>query len=200
MKGYVYVLQNPAFPHLLKIGMSKEGESRHRRLSGTNLPFDFERIIVKAVDDHASVERSLHRLFGRFRVNKSREFFEITVDEAKEAISLVPGRVVFPKEEELSQSPVRDNLPSGRTIRSPATFERYQVPMGSVLHHWLDQSITAIVVGPRQIEFKGEIVSMSAAHAIIATRFGKKRANGARFWMYDGECLWDRRLRIERDG
>lgn len=78
-EGYVYVVSNPLFPQLIKIGFtSKPPEERIDELDSTGLPEKFiEHYRVRAIDAQA-LEKRLHAHFDGYRYRKNREFFKLT--------------------------------------------------------------------------------------------------------------------------
>ena len=88
-KGYVYALSNKAMPGILKIGRSKHsGVSRARSMysgnTGVALPFKFE--FECFFDDCVEAELLVHEELQDYRVNESREFFEVGVHDASVCI------------------------------------------------------------------------------------------------------------------
>lgn len=85
--GYVYVLSNPSMPGLVKIGRSiNGGKARAKNLyqTGTPTPFVLEFEIL--VDDCCEIEQLAHEGLDAFRLANSREFFQVSADEAALAI------------------------------------------------------------------------------------------------------------------
>ena len=75
IKG-VYILSNPAFPELYKIGKSDNIGDRVAELSASSaIPFPFKVEKVIETDDPQGLETRLHRLFKDRRVGK--EFFAL---------------------------------------------------------------------------------------------------------------------------
>jgi hypothetical protein len=88
MAGYVYIMINQAFPHLLKIGKTeKNPDERARELSSTGVPSPFIVLHNEYVADCATVESEMHRLFAQFRESSRREFFRIERSEAIRVLS-----------------------------------------------------------------------------------------------------------------
>ena len=77
----VYVLTNPAMPGIVKIGKTTRDnpQVRMNELYTTGVPLPFEcAIAINTEDEQASnLEIALHTAFGPYRLNPSREFFEI---------------------------------------------------------------------------------------------------------------------------
>lgn len=86
--SWVYVLTNRTMPNLVKIGYTdKTPDKRAEQVSrGTGVPVKFNvEFAFKCFNAHA-LEIELHRYLKNYRVNNDREFFQISVNEAKEAI------------------------------------------------------------------------------------------------------------------
>lgn len=77
--GFIYVLLNPAFPNMVKIGQT-EGTSEKRAChisSATGVPIDFIVLYDTLVNDVEKAEKEIHAHFSDYRVNKRREFFYV---------------------------------------------------------------------------------------------------------------------------
>lgn len=84
MKGYVYILSNPAMPGLVKIGKTTRSvEQRMEELYQTGVPCRFGLNRSELFPDCHSAERDMHELFNESRVNPSREFFSADLDVLK---------------------------------------------------------------------------------------------------------------------
>lgn len=85
---WVYIMSNPSVPGLLKIGYTKnEPEYRAKQLSsstGVALPYKVE-WAFQCFNGEA-LEHEVHHELESYRVNQHREFFDIPLNEAKEAI------------------------------------------------------------------------------------------------------------------
>jgi len=81
-------MSNPAFPHLLKIGKSKKDPTIDRvsELNQTGVPFPFKVEYFVMVGDESGLEKSLHMHFSNRRVNANREFFEVKLSAAINAL------------------------------------------------------------------------------------------------------------------
>lgn len=86
--SWVYVLSNPAMPGLFKIGYTKDTpEQRAREVSkatGVARPFEVE--YAFQCFDGELLEREVHNCLENYRENSRREFFKITLKEAKYTI------------------------------------------------------------------------------------------------------------------
>lgn len=106
MEGWVYVLSNPCMPGIYKVGMTTTSpEVRARELSSaTGVPAPFK--IEAAFYSHSPLdsEKEVHEALSEWRVNESREFFEIELEEILHACSLSCEARVGEKAESLAVS------------------------------------------------------------------------------------------------
>jgi len=87
MKGYVYVLSNPAMPGYFKIGRSIEGgRKRASTIYQTGVPEPFIVEFEVLVSDCVEAEREAHDSLDEYRENKNREFFKCDLPEAVAAV------------------------------------------------------------------------------------------------------------------
>lgn len=91
-KEIVYVMSNPSIPGLLKIGYTgKSIEERRQKLSkatGVPTPFKVE-YIFRLHGRGEELEREIHRYLEHKRNSSRREFFDVSLQEAIEAINKV---------------------------------------------------------------------------------------------------------------
>ena len=91
---WVYILSNPTQPGLLKIGYTKKlPEERAKQISsatGVALPYKVE--WAYQCFNGEMVEREGHHKLKAQRVNSSKEFFQISLEEAKETINLIGNK------------------------------------------------------------------------------------------------------------
>ena len=91
---WVYILSNPTQPGLLKIGYTKKlPEERAKQISsatGVALPYKVE--WAYQCFNGEMVEREVHHKLKAQRVNSSKEFFQISLEEAKETINLIGNK------------------------------------------------------------------------------------------------------------
>ena len=88
--GLIYILTNPSFPGLVKIGFTTTDlTERVRQLSATNIPTPFEIAYACGVRDCLAVEKGIHEKLSGYRVNPKREFFRISPHEALKILLLV---------------------------------------------------------------------------------------------------------------
>lgn len=84
MKGFVYILTNPAFPNYLKIGKTtRSTNERVKELSSsTGVPHEFNIVYEIRCSDCDEAEKLVHQQLEKYRISKSREFFDVNLDNA----------------------------------------------------------------------------------------------------------------------
>jgi hypothetical protein len=86
--GWIYILSNRTMPGLFKIGHTKNNpEDRAKEISrATGVPIPFEIEWAFNCYDSDMLEKEIHRALDSFRYTSNKEFFEISLNEAKETI------------------------------------------------------------------------------------------------------------------
>jgi len=89
-KGFLYVAINSSITGLIKIGHTeKVPTARLAELFTTGVPEPFEIAYYALVQDSKKAELAVHKLLDRYRPNKNREFFAISVGAAVRAIRAI---------------------------------------------------------------------------------------------------------------
>jgi hypothetical protein len=108
--GHVYILSNIGTlgEGVYKIGMSRRLEPLDRvdELGGASVPFPFDVHAMIYSENAPELETALHRHFSNRRVNLvnlRREFFRVSLDEIRAAVSQHFGQVTFVLEPEAEQ-------------------------------------------------------------------------------------------------
>ena len=90
---WVYVLTNPTMPGLCKIGFTKNKPSERVKQinAATGVALDFVVEWAFPCFNAHDVEKQVHHYLEEngFRVNKHKEFFNVTVDEAKAVVERI---------------------------------------------------------------------------------------------------------------
>ena len=202
MPEIVYLLTNPTMPDLVKIGRTNDLETRLRSLSThSGVPVPFECFYACEVRDSVEVERALHEAFGDHRVNPKREFFRLNPERVQAVLKIMAIKDETPTIEIVEDQVELEALHREQSRRSNFRFSNVGIPLGAVLNFVKDETITAVVVDDRTIEFEGVKTSTSNAAKILLHRMGGtlSAAQGPLYWMYDGETLAERRIRMESD-
>jgi hypothetical protein len=103
--GFIYILTNKAFPHLLKIGYTlMTVEERVQELSSaTGVPYKFKIAHIAETFSPEKKEAIIHNYFSKYRVSegkKNTEFFKIDLKRAIDVVSKVvnPPNAPIPPE------------------------------------------------------------------------------------------------------
>lgn len=198
MPDIIYILTNEAMQGYVKIGKTKKSLSqRLKQLDVTSLPLPFECFFAAEVENCDVVERLLHDAFADRRTRKSREFFEIAPERVASALKLAALREITV--EDVMDDEARVAIKETIERRSPFNFAIVNVPIGATLVHTGDEATTCQVANSKQVEFEGELVSLSDAALRVYHRLGKnwKTVSGPTSWLYENETLDTRRRRIE---
>ena len=192
--GIVYVLTNPAFPNLVKIGITTRDQVsvRMAELYTTGVPLPFKCVFAGKVDDPKKVESALHHAFTNTRVNPSREFFDIDESQAIAILKLLVNEVVTPivtyeleKVDEVSKNASKKY---SRSKRPPQNFVEMGINIGEVIST-ADGLISCKIAEEKKVEYEGEILSLTRL-----TRKIKKLDHNiqpAPHWFYNGKSLKD---------
>jgi hypothetical protein len=200
MPEIVYLLTNPTMPDLVKIGRTNDLETRLRSLSThSGVPVPFECFYACEVRDSVEVERALHEAFGDHRINPKREFFRLNPERVQAILKVMAIRDETPTIEIVEDQVELEALQREQSRRSNFRFSNVGIPFGATLNFVKDEALTAVVVDDRTIEFEGVRTSTSNAAKILLHRMGGtlSAAQGPLYWLYDGETLAERRMRLE---
>ena len=108
LSGFIYILSNPSFGGLLKIGRSDfDPAKRKAELETTAVPDAFKIEYYAYVENHNKLEYKIHNALKEYRPKANREFFNCNIHLAIETIRRVSGQQL--KYEE-------NNVPEEKTI------------------------------------------------------------------------------------
>ena len=165
-EGIVYVLKNPAFPNLVKIGITTRDQVsiRMAELYTTGVPLPFKCVFAGKVDDPKKVESALHHAFTNTRVNPSREFFDIDESQAIAILRLLISEEVTPivsdeleKVDEVSKNASKEYAKSKRPKQN---FVEMGIKIGEVIST-ADGLITCKIAEEKKVEYEGEVMSLT---------------------------------------
>jgi len=197
MNEIIYILINEAMPGYVKIGRTTTSfEQRIKELSAsTSIPLPFTCFYACTVKDSAFVEHQLHDAFDNNRVNPRREFFQIDPERVVVALKLAQIENITPKKDIVENKEDQKALNEVRERRAPFRFDMVGIPVGSEIVFSRDENTKAKVIDNRFIELNGERTRLSAsAQKLLGYDY---EVAGTLYWMYEGETLDERRLRME---
>lgn len=86
-RGWVYVLDNPSMPGKVKIGFTERiPDQRANELDATGVPTPFVLQFTALVERAFELERAVHAAMDENRIRQNREWFDISVDDAINAV------------------------------------------------------------------------------------------------------------------
>ena len=205
--GAIYILVNPAFPDLVKIGYADDVQSRLNSLnrhSGLPDPFHCYAIykVKKRLED-LKLHKLIDSLDPSLRHAHNREFYDMDYQKAFEILSAIAQ--INGEEEKLIINPYSDsyfstqeNANSSSSPASPKkdklTFGLLQIPIGSTLVFVKNHAITCITKDDmNHVEYKGEPYTISG---LAKKLLNGSSAQGGKYFMYNGEVLVEIRERL----
>jgi hypothetical protein len=195
--GYVYVFDNGRLPGLVKIGSAIDVSAR-LKLANTWSPTDFICQFALRSEMYKGIENFSHFVLKEYHgSHENREFFKVSIDDA---IKLLQRFVKLGIAESMSSDFLNEVngvvVGSSKQVtgkQEKSTFAMLEVPVGSELVYKADPKIVCKTIDDKnQVKTQdGEEVSLSR----YASRLKKYSANGYMCFSYNGELLWDIRLR-----
>ena len=124
----IYILTNQSMPDTIKIGITDNLERRMRELDNTSTPLPFECYYAVEVQDAKVIEKKIHEGLDDKRVRQSREFFNISPEQAKAILEIAEamgGKNVTPKEDVVETPQDKQALDNARKRRGRITLLVY---------------------------------------------------------------------------
>lgn len=205
--GAIYILVNPAFPNLVKIGYANDVQQRMRTLnSNSGLPDPFHCYALYHVKTKLT-DLKLHDLIDMLnptlRHTNNREFYHMDRQEAYAILSAIAQ--INCEVDKLILNPFSDSYftPSApasalSTAQGPKkgnlTFSALGIPIGATLVYIKDRRITCIVADNKnKVTYNGNTFAISA---LACKLLNVSAAQGGKYFMYNGETLTDMRERL----
>lgn len=189
--GIVYVLTNPAMPGLVKIGKTSRDSVTGRlgELYSTGVPVPFECEFAGRIENIAEVEKAFHMAFGPYRINPSREFFEIEPEQAIALLQLMITEDVTPElQQEASgiDTESKDAVKRLKARRPALNYFEMGIPEGSTLEFAQGDHSCEVISG-RRVKFEGEDMSLTALTKMLLEI--DTPLQPTRFWTFQGRNL-----------
>lgn len=204
MPRIIYVLTNESMPGLVKIGLTTDSvESRIANLSAsTGVPLPFECHFAAEIPEGVNlekIEKTLHQLFAEHRINPRREFFKVEPEKVVLALSIGSFKEVTPGRADIDPVEVKAMEKVKEQRRARINLAALGIQVGDELVLSRDENIKAVVLEGNKISYQGEILSLSAAalKALQEMGYRSTSVSGSDYWMFEGELLDERRIRLE---
>ncbi len=188
--------------HRLEVG----GVLCWRSAEAIPLPEDFAEKLTTAVDTLVALDEKVSVARLEFALNlfyciRFREEYALPDNGSFMCVCAKHyqgGHDVFPNTKKPCVE-ANDSAVSGRRVRSPNTrFRALGVSIGAKLVFTKDSHITCTVLDDsNRVKYDGKVWTISA---LAKHLLDVPTANGFAHFSCEGETLWDRRLRLEREG
>ena len=216
--GSIYILVNPAFPGLIKIGYADDVQARIKTLSSSpGVPDPYHCYAIYKVKKRLEDLR-LHKLIDTLnpdlRHSKKREFYGMDHEKAYSILSAIAQ--INGNEDQLIVNPFNDDYfdtlkakpkisaskkqgtipaaPRGET-RGRFSFKMLNIPVGSTLTYVKDNSITCVTVDEmNQVKYNDTVYTLSGL-----VKYLKKGGTwqGSLYFTYNGKLLTQIREELE---
>ncbi len=203
MPRLIYVLKNEAMPGLVKIGLTTDSvEARIASLNTTAVPLPFECHFAAEIPESVDLdklEKTLHQLFSEHRINPKREFFRVEPEKVVLALSIGGFKEVTPGKSDIDPVEVLAMEKVKEQRRARINLAALGINPGDVLVLSRDEDVKVTVLAGGKVDYKGEPMSISAAALKALQEMGYKSTSvsGSDYWMFEGELLDERRVRLE---
>ncbi len=216
--GVIYILTNPSFPDYVKIGYTKDIEKRLTQLNRSEcMPYAFRVYAVYHVDKPMQ-DKELHSIIDTLNPDlraidsfdgktRTKEFYAMSPEDAYsllESIAKLSGtldrlqRMEPEGHEVLDEEVAAEIQEEANERRSPFSFEKCGIPVGSKIELVDHPEAVAIVKDDRHIEYHGLTYSLTGLAKMLLDI--DHAIQGPIFWTYEGRILSDIRHEREEQG
>ena len=181
---------------LIKIGKtgtaSYQERMRFLESNGYYNVVGLKRFFAIELSDYDDKEGLIHEIFSKHRVGTS-ELFALDQDLARQLLLSFDGKIIYP--EKVNREKEFDAVTSSR--KQGALFSLYKKGLnnGDIVNFISDKSITAVVIGEREVEYAGQVWKLSPLTYKIYENKGQLNSSGAyqgaAYWAYKGKKLKD---------
>jgi len=184
--GFIYILENEALHGMCKIGRAKDVNERLECLNGTNIPFRFKCVFECKVRNYIKVEKAIHKILDKYRVQKDREFFYVE-----------PWQVI-PLLELLQIEAATENISKNRRNNPKFDLKKMGIKDGERITFVKDGREAEVIGNTAKYHGKAYNSLASLTNEILKKEFNyKARVSPTPHWKYKGKTLeerWDEYL------
>ncbi len=177
----MYILTNRAMPDYVKIGFTtKDLDKKMTELLKENSPHPFQLFFAKKVDDYKTVEKDLHFELGTNRSHPTRNFFNLTTQQAFNAVNKHDGDILV-----------------NRGRRATVNFyDSLGLKSGDKIAYRHNPRITAVIVDDNLVKSKNIYTNLAGLTYEITDN--ASITNTLDCWTYKKEILSKRRDRLNK--
>lgn len=193
MKGIIYIMTT-AVSGLIKIGQTGTNnyQERMRNLeaNGYYNVTGLKRFFAIELEDYTEKETLLNDIFNKHRVGES-ELFALDQELIRQLLLSFKGKVIYP--ENIDQEKEFDHVSEIRKQSNLFSFYKKGLKNGDEIVFKDDETITAKIVGEREVEYGGQIWKLTPLAYKFYEQRGKLNASGAGadYFKYKGKKLRD---------
>lgn len=192
-KGVIYVMTT-AVPGLIKIGRTQTKQYNTRmsflEKNGYYNTVGLKRAFAIELNDYAEKEKLVHEVFSKHRVGDS-ELFALDFELVEQLLLAFDGKVIYPKDVDKEQR--FDAVTASRTRDNLFNFYRKGLKNGDQITFFYDPTITATVIGEREVEYNGYPYKLSRISRELMEQMDRGNTSGAyqgsRYWCFNGVKL-----------
>lgn len=194
-EGIIYIMTT-VMPDIIKIGRTEEKqykermrnleENGHRQLNG------LKRCFAIKVSNYKNIEKLLQDTFYQQRIGKT-EYFCLDPELVMRLLTAFNGKIIYPADNDtkkefkaLTETNEKNNL---------FKFSKKGIKEGSIITFIKDKTITAKVVGDREVEYNGNVWKLSSLVRKLFEDRGEINKSGAyqgaAYFEYKGKKLKD---------
>lgn len=205
IKGYVYILTNPAFKEdWVKIGKTAGTvEKRMDELFTTALPMPFELYAWCKTSKFNELEKQAHHILDKLtetRVADNREFFQLVPSEA---LSVLRELAMTIDDAEFYCPFEQQQAAKAKTVTCPPFKFKYADMKAGDIITFEPRGFKVVVSddpSDNKIEYEGKLYTLSGFCRAFMPDNKRNKAEayqGPHYFSFEGELLCDRRERIE---
>lgn len=93
---WVYILSNPVYGHnIIKIGYTTSSPELRKETidKATGVPIPFQVEYAKQCRNGRELEQAVHQYLSKERINPNKEFFQISIEDAKQVIDRIHSQI-----------------------------------------------------------------------------------------------------------
>lgn len=192
-KGIVYIMET-AVSGLIKIGKTGTNnyDERMRFLEGNGYynVSGLKKHFAIEVEDFDEKESLIHEIFQKQQIGNS-ELFALDPELVEQLLLAFDGKVVYP--ENIDKEKRFDKVATSRKKEKLFTFYRKGIHDGDIISFYDDPTISAKVVGERDVEYAGNIYKLAPLTRLIMEKLNRVSDSGSyqgsQYWNYKGTRL-----------
>lgn len=199
----IYILTNPSFPDLVKIGYTDDITNRLKSLNGTGLPNPYECYAVYEIN-HKDLDKQIHNLIDKLnpmvRKRNDREFYFLQKEEAYAILEIIAKvsdtENKLYKTDKYGTKQIKESKEKPiQTKRERFKFSMIGLKPGDKIEYIKDKNLDITIYTDSTVLYNGKVYKLST----LARELNKSetQVQEALYFSYNGKILNDIRLSNE---